>query len=126
MDYKVKSYVMLSIIFVLGFLAGMLVKDLVTRSPFEQIRNMRVIGGFAKRMENVLELNQQQKENIEPILRRYDEKFHKLAESRMNEVTILADSLKAELKPYLSEEQIQRLRDEFMPPGPGMGGKPPF
>ena len=126
MDYKVKSYVMLSIIFVFGFLAGMLVKDLLIKSPFEQIKNMRVIGGFAKRMENVLELSQQQREKIEPILRRYDGKFHELAESRMNEITILTDSLKAELKPYLSEEQIQRLGDEFMLPGLGIGRKPPF
>jgi Spy/CpxP family protein refolding chaperone len=121
MDYKVKSYVMLSIIFMLGFMAGMLVKDLITESPLEQIRHFRESGGFISRLENDLDLTNEQKEKIKPLLDKYNMHLQVLVQSGNAFFHTSLDSLKEELKPYLNKEQIKKLDQQFpMPPMPGM------
>ena len=122
MDYKVKSYVMLSIMFVLGFLAGMLVKDLVTESPIQQIRNLRGPGGFIGRLESDFDLTEKQKKEIKPILDKYDKNTREFIESGAEFFHTSMDSLKKELKPYLTEGQLEQLNEEFppIPIRPGM------
>lgn len=118
MDYKVKSYVMLSIIFVLGFLSAWLIKDLVTESPLQQIRNFRERGGIAVRLEKVLELTDKQKKELGPILDKFDRRFIEQMKPRIDEVTTIVDSLKKAIEPYLTEEQKLKLKREFMFPIP--------
>jgi hypothetical protein len=120
MDYRVKSYVMLSIIFVMGFLAGMIVKDLLTESPLEQIRNIRTRGVFIGGLENDLELTEKQKKEVRPILDKYDKQIQVFVESGREFFNISLDSLKAELKPYLNKEQIKKMDENFPRPVPGM------
>lgn len=116
MDYKIKSYVMLSIIFVLGFLSGWLIKDLVTESPLQQIRNFRERGGIAVRLEKVLELTDKQKKEIRPILDKFDKRFSEQMKPKINEVNKIIDSLKIAIEPYLTKEQKLKLKKEFMFP----------
>jgi hypothetical protein len=113
MDYKNKSRLMLGVVFILGAVLGYLTKDLVTKSPYDQIRLLRSKGGIVHRFEDALNLTEAQKKELRPILENHEKKIMGVAEKSREEIREIIDSFKVELKPYLSEKQIKLLTDEF-------------
>ncbi len=113
MDYKSKSYVIIIITFVLGIVCGVLIKSAITESPFEQIKRLRQHGGIIKRFENILDLSQQQKDKLKPVLDKYSERFEEYSANRRKGFRSIVDSLNTEIKPYLTKEQLQKLEDEL-------------
>jgi len=54
MDYKIKSRLMFGVVFILGGILGYMVKDMVAKSPYDQIRLLRSKGGIVHRFKNIL------------------------------------------------------------------------
>ena len=90
---------------------------------------------LTSRLEKVLGLTEKQMKEIRPILEKYDKPFHIRVQSDDKFISpmppaggrkVIAynpffDSLKAEIRPYLTKEQIKKLDKEFMPPFPPTG-----
>lgn len=113
MDYKSKSYVIIIITFVLGIVCGILIKSAITESPYEQIKRLRQHGGIVKRFENILDLSQQQKDQLKPVLDKYSNRFVEYSVNRRKGFRAIVDSLNTEIKPYLTDQQLQKLEDEL-------------
>lgn len=113
MDYKIKSRLMFGVVFILGGILGYVVKDMVAKSPYDQIRLLRSKGGIVHRFENILNLTEEQKKELKPILENHEKRIMEIAEKSREEIRETMDSFEQELKPYLSDEQIKLLTEEF-------------
>ena len=113
MDYKIKSRLMFGVVFILGGILGYVVKDMVAKSPYDQIRLLRSKGGIVHRFENILNLTEEQKKELKPILENHENKIMEIAKKSREEIRETMDTFKQELKPYLSDEQIKLLTEEF-------------
>jgi Spy/CpxP family protein refolding chaperone len=113
MSNKSKSYFIIFASFTLGIVAGFFLHSLFIESETDQFRRIRAEGGIVNRMENILKLNEEQKEKLRPLLEEHEKKIMNVAEKSRVEIKKIMDSFKTELKPYLTEEQIKHLTEEF-------------
>jgi hypothetical protein len=114
---------MFVVVFILGGIVGFLIKDIITKSPYDQIKVLRSKGGIVSRFENILNLSEKQKKELKPILENHEKKIFDIAEKSREEIRETVEKFKDELKPYLSDDQIILLTEEFdfkipLPPNP--------
>jgi hypothetical protein len=142
MGVKSKSVIALIITLVLGVLIGtLLVGPLIARRHFDRVDAMRTREGFAQRMERIIEPDASQAVQVRQILTKYATQFDGIFSEHRLMMDALADSMRQELGPILTDAQRQRLEDSKpghdrgpqhggmppggMPPGPPPGGMPP-
>jgi hypothetical protein len=82
--------------------------------------------GMPRRMEQMIQPTADQEDTVKTILSKYHEKFIAKSARDFDFVRLTVDSLTEELKPILSEEQIEKLeeRRHFFHPFPP-GDRPP-
>jgi hypothetical protein len=141
MGVKSKSVIALIITLVLGVLIGtLLVGPLIARRHFDRVDAMRTREGFAQRMERIIEPDASQAVQVRQILTKYATQFDGIFSEHRLMMDALADSMRQELGPILTDAQRQRLEDskpghggrphlgappDGMPPGQPPGGMPP-
>jgi hypothetical protein len=110
MNLKVKSSLIVLVTFILGLVVG----SIFTRSFFSPPKMMdRILAGrspegFAERFEKIIDPDESQKEKIREVLNLHFERMHGQSLEFRNHFGELRDSLRADLEPILTDEQIKR------------------
>lgn len=110
MNLQLKSALIIIATMVIGILIGtFIVAPLAARRYLAKMETLRHRAGLAYGIERMILPDRSQKEYVEPVIRKYSERFEMLFQKHRREVQTLVDSLEAELNPLLTEEQKQRL-----------------
>ena len=132
MNVKLKS----TIVIVSTLLIGMVLGSVITAAfiknrTFDRIAELRNERGFVKRIERLIQPDEEQKEQVRGILVRHFDKMHVLGEEMRINFKAMNDSLIKDLGPILHPEQIERFKKRmermkrFGGP-PGKPHRPPF
>jgi hypothetical protein len=76
-------------------------------------RDNRMPFSLSQRLDDILELNPEQKQEINPIIRKYDDKIHDTVDRSRTSGIVIMDSMFIEIKPYLSDKQKSLLENEM-------------
>ena len=95
-----------------GFMAGFFTHRYVTVQEIHRVAEMRFAPGFEEQLYHIIDADAAQQQQLHPIVHRY---AGLIAESHIEfraQRKTLVDSMHQEIKPLLSEAQIQKL-DRF-------------
>jgi len=101
-------------------IGALIVGPLVARHHFKRVADWRTPKGFAARLEEIIDPEEDQVDALRSILTRYGHSFDEVASRHRSEVKEMFDSLGAELDTILTDEQKERLesrRRHVGPPG---------
>jgi len=107
---KIKPILMFAIILVIGFVIGFLVSGQITRRKHKAFIEQRTHEGYKKRFYYMLELDQEQMKKIDPVLDKYADNNQLLVRSFREKLGAQRDSLKDEIKAFLTDEQLEKLQ----------------
>lgn len=96
----------------LGFIGGFFTHRQVTIQHVQKVREIGQAPGFQRHLLRFLEPDAAQREQLEPIISRYAQQMGEQWRTHRQERRVLVEAMHEEIKPLLSEEQIQKL-DEF-------------
>ena len=122
MNIQTKSSVLVLSIFIFGIICGFFLHSVIVPDRFHRPRFDRGGPELSHRLESILQLSPAQGKQIDPVLKKYDKKLlYTLNNARLHGMAVM-DSMKAELKPLLTEKQNEILTNELErfknPPGP--------
>jgi len=115
MDIKTKSVLLILLTFTLGIFCGFFLHSYFMEQQFRRpvIRTGGMMEfGLSQRFDDILELSPAQKEQINPIIKKYEDEIHITVERNMSAGMAAMDSLFKEIKPYLSDKQKSLLENE--------------
>ena len=115
MDIKTKSVLLVLLIFTLGIICGFFLHSFFMEQQYRPVVRIGMgMGlGLSQRFDDILELSSAQKEQINPIIRKYEDKIHITIERNMSTGFETMDSLSKEIEPYLSDKQKSLLENEM-------------
>ena len=99
-------------------IGALLVGPLVARHHFKRIADLRTPKGFAERLEEIIQPDEDQVDALRSILARYGEDFDEVTSRHRSEMKDMIDSLNAELGSILTDEQMKRLEERRRRKGP--------
>ena len=106
-------------------IGALVVGPMLARHHFRRVAGMRTPGGFASRLEEVIDPDPSQAEVIREILTRYGDSLNEITTRHRSETKAVFDSMAAELAPILTEDQKERLEKRRHRPGPFGGNRKP-
>ncbi len=122
---KTKASIILLVTLALGILIGGLGSNYLKTQRIGRMAHMRHRDGFQHVLNQVLNPTEEQKIAIREVTDKYHEKFAKQLEANMLHMEASFDSMKADLKPILTEEQLRLFEKRFRYGKPGDGFGPP-
>lgn len=122
MNTKIKSGIFLLTTLLIGFVIGFLTSTQVKESRIRELRSFGSAEGFKFMMEHMLELDDEQKDVIRPVVDKYAKKNFELMKNFRGEFSVLMKEFHKELTPHLTPEQIERL-NKFGERGREMKGR---
>ena len=132
MNVKLKSTIVIVSTLLIGMVLGSVITAaFVKNRAFDRIAEMRNERGFVKRIERLIQPDEDQKEKVREILVKHFDKMHQLGEEMRITFKTMNDSLIKDLEPILHSEQIERFKKRmkrmkrFEGP-PGKPHRPPF
>lgn len=125
---------------IIGFVIGFLTNGRLVKFRMDRMQSFYTEQGANRAFMRVLDPTPEQMEQIRPILQRHAQQNRELLDHHRSEQRLLFQELEDELRPILTEEQMEKLEllkrrwdQRFMGPGgrhgrgPGhRGGPPPF
>jgi hypothetical protein len=132
MNVKLKSIIVIVSTLLIGMVLGSVITAaFVKNRAFDRIAEMRNERGFVKRIERLIQPDEDQKEKVREILVEHFDKMRQLGEEMRITFKTMNDSLIKDLEPILHPEQIERFKKRMErmkrfggPPGKPHG--PPF
>jgi len=110
---KTKSILILLVTLILGIVIGFQINEILIKKRFEEMRAAGRPGSFIKLFENILQPNENQKVLLEPVFIKYQEKMDNIISKSRLQVEAQMDSLTNELKPILTQDQLDRFIAEI-------------
>ncbi|MDX2247630.1 MAG: hypothetical protein SF052_12675 [Bacteroidia bacterium] len=114
MDPRIKPILIILLTLVIGFAAGFISSGWIVKKRFE---NMRKIMDDQAHFENffsqIAQADPEQMAKIRPILEKYHEEVRQSQRIFFTQMRERSDSLRLQLKPYLTEEQIEKVIQEM-------------
>ena len=110
----------------IGFVAGFYTHRAASKKVIHKVATLREAPGFEAHLYSVIKPTEEQKEKIGPIVSVYAKKIATIHKETRNNRHMMMDSMHAAIKPYLEEEQIERMQKfnkRFPPPHHGMRKK---
>lgn len=101
-----KIHITIIISLLLGLIIGFSSARLLTKKRFEKRRHPK---HRIERLLRHLDINQEQKELLNPNLEKFQIKAYQMRQKHKSEIQQLTDSLLAVIKPVLDEEQLIKL-----------------
>ena len=125
---RTKSIALLVTTLLLGIVLGAVLNAWWARERFERLRRLRTPGGFEQIVVRTLEPNSpEQRQAIEAVVGRAARRLDSLRTRHWGEVRATVDSMRADLRPILTDAQMRglsrrirmhRQRGRFRTPGP--------
>jgi len=111
MNTKTKSIMVLIGVLILGIIIGALSSSLLTHRMWrERISHFRTLEGFTERILNKIDPEPDKREAVKNVLIKEYRKLIQIYEQSKIQVEAHTDSVLAELRPFLTEEQFERAR----------------
>jgi hypothetical protein len=128
MNTKTKSAVVLLSVLIIGIVIGALGSTLLRRNLWQdRVERFRTPHGFTERLLNTINPEPDKREKVYQILLEHHTKMLNHMEQTRDKMKIHGDSLLLELKPLLTEEQLNRV-EKLLKRGPRgfprPGGRP--
>jgi hypothetical protein len=95
----------------LGFVGGFFTHRQVTIKQVQKVREIGQERGFHRHLLEFLEPTPEQEEQLEPIILRYAKQMGEQMMEHRQERRVLVDAMHKEIKPLLTDQQIQKLDD---------------
>jgi hypothetical protein len=112
MNTKAKSTLVLLGVLLIGIIIGALGSSLVRRNIWQdRVERFRSPEGFSERLMHIIQPDQRQADQVRQILLKHHEKMEKITDQSRSMIKLHADSLLIDLKPVLTDEQMERLKD---------------
>lgn len=109
---RTQSILVIAGTLIIGFLLGILASGQFMRMRMDRLRGMRTQEGFIERHHRILGLEEGQTQKVDSVLMVYHERIG----THSKEIRQIMREMKRDLSPYLTEEQLQKLKER--PPGP--------
>ena len=109
---KTKSFLIIFITLIIGMAIGFEISEILIQKRFDEFKAARKPKSFVNLFEQILQPGEKQKEAIEPILLKYQKKVDGIISGGREQVDIQIDSLAGELKPFLTNEQMNNFITE--------------
>ena len=113
MKTKTKSSLIIISTLLIGIVLGFLLKSWITENRFDKFKSRRGPEGLVKMLNEVIQPDEHQKAEIEPVLRKFQIRFQEVMTMSRKEMAVTIDSLRSELKPLLNEEQLERFNEKM-------------
>lgn len=111
MHAKTKSILLLGTVLLLGIVIGSLLNSWIVDNKIDQMRKQFVSGNFVmSEIEKNVELSTEQKTEVDSVLHKYKPRVARLFIETRLEIADIVDSLSADLKEVLTEEQYDTLK----------------
>jgi hypothetical protein len=104
-----KSTLLITTTLIIGFVLGLLVHSLMVGNRINEFQRLRKKGGLVKHLEDIIQPTSEQKEKITPILEGYIKRIEPFMLKFRSETRNIMDSLRLELEPILTEQQLEKL-----------------
>jgi hypothetical protein len=112
MNTKTKSTLVLISVLLIGIIIGALGSSLIRRNIWQdRLSRLRSPEGFSERLIHIIQPDTQQEEQIRQILLKHHEKMEQITEQSRSMIKAHADSLLIDLKPLLTADQLDRLKE---------------
>lgn len=124
---NIKGIITIIGLLALGFVGGFFTHRQVTIQKVQKVREIGQARGFQRHLLDFLEPTAEQRAELQPIIERYADQMGEQWKAHRQERRALVEAMHQEIKPLLTESQIERL-DEFSRRVRGrrdMNGKPP-
>lgn len=114
MNLQIKAILLILLTLAIGFAGGFLTHGWLSQNRFEQMRSkMGKSKGYVEYMVRTMELTEDQKEVVQPILEEFAPKMHAHHRQFRSEVKVMMDSLAQDIAPHVSDEQLAKLKKRF-------------
>ena len=99
---------------IIGILCGALITGAVTQARITPLGGAPSPDRFIRHMDRIIQPDAKQREAIQQTLEDYRPRFEATMTQHRDEIRALIDSLQKDLKPLLTEEQLERMRKRRM------------
>lgn len=93
----------------LGFAGGFFTHRYMAKKTIERVKELSVAPGFQHHLFRRIDATPEQREQLHPIVMKYGKEMAEVVRDSREERRKIMDKMHAEIKPYLTEEQIQEL-----------------
>jgi hypothetical protein len=93
----------------IGFAIGFMANAYLVRKRLQPIREMRTEAGFLNMMDNIMDINPEQKKYTDTILIQYYRHNQQLIQSNRQQMKAALDSTITRLQPHISTQQLEQL-----------------
>ena len=93
----------------IGFIAGFMSQRYIAKERIEKVRGLGRGMGMQDRLFHAIDATEEQKTNLAPIIEGYSLELDSNVRSFKLYHRSIIDSMHADLKPYLSPEQVEKL-----------------
>lgn len=109
-----KFRAILSLLFalVLGILIGFFISQELVRHKVKDVESLSSYESFKSRLYVIIEPSEEQIKDIEPVIKIFSKKMEEAKRRFRSEYGKIIQEFHKELKPYLNEDQIEKL-DKF-------------
>lgn len=108
---RIKGLITIIGLLALGFIGGFFTHRQVTIQQVKKVREIGQAPGFQRHLLQYLEPDTEQQEQLEPIISRYAQQMGEQWREHRAERKTLVDAMHEEIKPLLTDEQLQKLDD---------------
>ena len=113
MKIRTKSTLVIIGVLLIGFFIGFLTHFLIIRNRILDFKDVSKRNEINQLLIERLDLSEDQVEIVNPILDKYEMKFRQFGINARKEMAVIIDSLRSDLKPYLTKEQISQLNTRY-------------
>ena len=99
---------------IIGILCGALITGAITQARIAQIEGSPSPERFIRHMDRIIQPNAEQRDAIQRTLEDYRPRFQNTMTQHREEIRVLIDSLQQDLRPFLTEEQLERMHERRM------------
>jgi hypothetical protein len=125
-----KTIITIAGLLAIGFTAGFFTHRYAVQQRIERVARMRFAAGFENHLFRVIRAEAQQREELRPIVDKYAQRVAEEFNNHNKKRRSIIDSMYQEIRPFLSEAQLERLENfhrRFRPYGPsGPDDRPPL
>lgn len=113
---KAKPLLIISVTLIIGFAIGFLTSSMISHQRMKRIRSFNSAESFKRRTIHLIEPTEEQKKEILPLIDEYGKKMNQIRKDFGKEFFSLMKDFHNDIKPFLTDEQIERLEYKQRPP----------
>lgn len=113
---KFKPVIVISTTLVIGFAIGFLTSSVITNQRMKRFRSFNSVESFKQRTIHLIEPTDEQMKQILPLIDEYAKRMNRTRVDFGKEFFNLMKDFHGKIKPFLTEEQIEKLEWMQRPP----------